>query len=133
MTKFEFLTDSNFLLYCAKYYDNPHCESTEEFMEDLNKIRYIKKLIFKYKECGELKERLILNHIILLRNVFRNHTVRILYLKLKNEFEYVKPFLVLLDALPDVIYNIGDETIIYTDVIPMDSGIIKALRLSINE
>lgn len=127
------LTDSNFILYCARYYDNPQCSSTEEFIEDLDRVKYIKRLISKYIETNELNERLILNHIILLRNVFGDQVSRILYLKLKQYFECVKPFLILLDVLPDVIYNVGDETIIYTDVIPMNQGVIKALRLSINE
>ena len=64
------LTDHNFLLFCAQHYDNSRYISTEEFVEDLNRIKYIKKLITRYVENGDLKERLILNHIIVLYNVF---------------------------------------------------------------
>ena len=76
------LTDDNFLIYCAKHYDNPQCHSTEEFIEDLKRIKYIKKLITKYIESDELRERLIMNHLIVLNNVFgAEHLSKILYLK----------------------------------------------------
>lgn len=129
----EKLTNENFLLYCAKYYDNSFMHSTEEFLEDLDRIKYIKKLITRYVETGELKDRLLLNHIITLHNVFGVHLARILYLKLKQYFIYIKPFLVLINALPDKIQNVNDEKIIYTDMLAMDPGIIKSLRLIIND
>jgi hypothetical protein len=123
------LTDDNFLIYCAKYYDNPQCHSTEEFIEDLKRIKYIKKLITRYVESGELKERLILNHLTILSNVFgAEHINRILYLKMKNQFMYIKPFLVLLNILQEKIYNVRDEKIVDTDTIPMDENIINILR-----
>lgn len=127
---FEKLDDSNFLLYCAKHYDNPHCHDTEEFYEDLRRIKYIKKLITRYVITGELKERLILNHIIILNNVFGpTHTVRIIFLKMEKQLKYVKPFLVMLNILPERVYNIGKEGKIFvTDEIEMDLRIIEALR-----
>ena len=64
------LTEENFLIFCAKIYDNPAMHSTTEFIEDLDRIKYIKKLITRYLDTGELKERLILNHIITLHNCF---------------------------------------------------------------
>jgi hypothetical protein len=131
---FEQLTDENFLIYCAKHYDNPQCHSTEEFIEDLKRIKYIKKLITRYIENGELKERLILNHLTILCNLFGpEHLTRILYLKMKPQFKYVKPFLVMLNILPDKLVNIKEEKLIITDVIPMDETIIKALRVVTNE
>jgi hypothetical protein len=129
----EKLTHENFLLYCAKHYDNSQMHSTEEFIEDLNRIKYIKKLLTRYIESGDLKERLILNHIITLHNVFGLHLSKILYLKLKPQYSYVKPFLVLLNYLPDYIYNVDGAEIVYTDVIQMDFEIIKALRMIVNE
>jgi hypothetical protein len=125
----EKLSDENFLIYCARHYDNPHCLSTEEFIEDLKRIKYIKKLVTRYVENEDLKERLILNHLIVLCNVFgAEHLPRILYLKMKSQFEYLKPFLLLLDVLPDRLYNIRDEKIIDIDMIPMDQKIIAELR-----
>jgi len=126
----ERLDDSNFLLYCAKYYDNPHCHDTEEFYEDLRRIKYIKKLITRYIITGELKERLILNHIIILNNVFGpTHVSRILYLKMEKQMKYIKPFLLLLNIMPDKVYNVGKEgKVVVTDEIEMDQSIIEALR-----
>ena len=122
------LTDDNFLVYCAKIYDNPQMTTSEEFIEDLDRIKYIKKLITRYVESNDLKEQLILNHIITLHNCFGVHLSKILYLKLEKQFHCVKPFLIMLNALPEVIYNVGNYNKVYTDEIPMDLNIIKALR-----
>ena len=123
------LTDINFLLFCASHYDNARYVSTEDFIEDLSRIKYIKKLITRYVESGELKERLILNHIIVLNNCFGPEALcRILYLKLKPQMRYIKPFLILLNILPETIMHVGDEEIIYTDSIEMDELIVASLR-----
>lgn len=123
------LTDDNFFLYCAKYYDSAKCASDEEFYEDIKRISYIKKLITRYQNTGDLKERLILNHIIVLTNMFGAiATPRLLYLKLKNEFDAVKPFLIYLSILPEKLYNINNEGVIDTNLISMDETIIEALR-----
>lgn len=107
--EWEPLNNENFLLFCAKHYDGRFLASTEEFEDDLNRIKYIKKLLTRYIQSGELKERLILNHIIVLNNVFGPVvTTRILYLKLGDQFFYVKPFLKFLKILPTKIYNVGD-------------------------
>lgn len=124
----ERLTDDNFLVYCAKVYDNPSAHSTEEFLDDLNRIRYIKKLITRYQESGELKERLILNHMITLHNCFGVHLAKILFLKTEKQYDCVKPFLILLNALPDKIYAVGKYSVVYTDEIPLDTKIVQALR-----
>jgi len=123
------LTHKNYFLYCAKYYDNPQCIDIEEFREDLNRIKYIKKLITRYEQRDELREQLILNHIMTLYNVFGPlHLPRIFYLKMKNQIKYITPFLILLNALPDVLYNVDDEEIIYTDEWPIDGHLINKLR-----
>lgn len=126
---YEKLTEDNFLLYCAHHYDNSRYTSTEEFMEDLSRIKYIKKLITRYVEHGDLKERLILNHIIVLYNCFGPEiTCKILYLKLKEQMRFVKPFLILLNILPEKLYYVGNETIIDTNLIDMDQNIVDKLR-----
>lgn len=122
------LTDENFLVYCAKVYDNPGMVSTEEFMEDLDRIKYIKKLITRYTETGELKERLILNHIITLHNCFGEHLAKILFLKAEKQFHHIKPFLILVNALPETINNVGNHKKVYTDSIPLDIKIVSVLR-----
>lgn len=128
------LTNENFILFCAAHYDNYQYHSTEEFLEDLNRIKYIKKLITRYLEKEELKERLILNHIIILNNCFGPEiTSKILYLKAKEQMVYIKPFLILLNILPEKLYNIENEYIIDTNLIEMDSNIIRILRDKFNE
>lgn len=125
----DLLNDKNFLIYCASHYDNARYVSTEDFLEDLNRIKYIKKLITRYVEYGELKERLILNHIIILNNCFGAEVCcKILYFKLKPQMKYIKPFLVLLNILPERLLNVGNEKIVDTDLIEMDEEIIAKLR-----
>lgn len=124
----EYLTENNFLIYCAKVYDNPTMHSSDEFIEDLNRLKYIKKLLTRYIETGELKERLILNHVITLHNCFGSHLSKIMFLKMENQFYLVKPFLVLINALPDKIYNVGKYDVIDTDDYPLDKNIINKLR-----
>ena len=123
------LNDKSFLLYAAKHYENPACHSTEEFMDDMRRIKYVQKLITRYVETGDLKERLILNHIVVLGNVFRPEALcRILYLKMENQFQYIKPFLLGLNILVDNIYNVGKVRTVDTNLIPMDQKIVEALR-----
>ena len=88
-----------------------------------------RSLITRYVESGELKERLILNHIIILNNCFGPEALcKILYLKLKPQMRYIKPFLILLNILPETIMHVGDEEIVYTDSIEMDELIVANLR-----
>lgn len=95
------LTKNNLTLYAAKHYVNPTCIDSEEFFEDLNRIKYVKRLLNKYKQSGELSERLILNHMIVLLNVFGNEAA-IEMLAIRIELEHwpvIKPFLIFLRAI----------------------------------
>ena len=121
------ISEDNFLIYAAKYYDNPQCQSTEEFYDDLKRFKYIKRLFNKYVETGELKERLILNHILVITNVFTPEVaVKLLFVRLDEYLHLLKPFLVLLNILPEqiVINNIVHRTV----NIPMDEPIVERLR-----
>lgn len=123
------LTDRNFLFYCAQNYKNPHCQSMDEFCEDLRRMKYIRKLLTRAQTKGELKERLILNHIIVLANVFPAEALcRMFFLKMEHQMEQLKPFLIYLGLLPETIYNVKSPRVIDTDLIAMDQGIINALR-----
>lgn len=124
----EILTESNFILYAAKYYDNPNCHDTKEFYDDLKRFKYIKKLFSRFDETGELKDRLILNHIIILYNVFGISATRMLFFKLNNYHSYLKPFVVMLGYMPDFILNIGKNNILYNSDIVMDDRIVEVLR-----
>lgn len=123
----ENLTDDNFLLFAARCYDNPGCYTMEEFQEDLNHFRYLKRLFNKYAEGGELKERLILNHLTIIYNVFGPEATRMLFLKLKGHERYLKPFLIFLSTMPEVVKGVDGRNIRSSDV-PLDPGIVAALR-----
>lgn len=126
---FENLNDENFYFYCVRNYDKAAFISQEEFEEDLKRIKYLKKLFTRYVKNNDLKERLILNHIIILNNCFGPVALnKILYLKLKDQMKYVKPFLVLLNIMPEKIYNVNDQNVIDTNFIEMDPKIVEKLR-----
>jgi len=123
------LTSGNFLLYAAKHYNNISCRDMEEFHEDLRRIKYIKKLTTRYIESGELKERLILNHLIVLNNVFEPVVLcRLLFLKMEEYMTYLKPFLIYMNVYQPRLYNVKKDGIIDLESIPMDQRIVEALR-----
>ena len=128
---FDDLNEKNFLLYAMKEYNNPQCTEVEEFNDDLKKIKYIKRLLNQYVSEGVLKERLLLNHIIVFYNVFPPAAAtRILFFKIEEKFwPILKPFLFYLKLMPedDKIESImGKE--IKTNEILMDQGVIDSLR-----
>ena len=127
--KFDDLTEKNFLLYAMQHYENPQCVEVEEFNDDLKKIKYIKRLFNQYAIEGVLKERLLLNHIIVFYNVFSvEAATRILFYKLEeNIWPMLKTFLFYLNFLPDEIESINGRTILTTEI-PMDQGIVDSLR-----
>lgn len=127
---YENLNETNFFLYAAKHYTNPYCYDTVEFYDDLNRFKYLKRLFSRYEESGELKERLILNHIITIYNIFGvEPATRMLFFKLQEYHKYLKPFLILLNYMPEVVRSIGLEgRDIKNSDIPMDNYIVEQLR-----
>ena len=121
------LNNSTFELFAAKYYDNPSCTDTAEFEDDLNRIKYIRRLFSKYKLKREIKERLVINHLIVLYNVFpQKQCTEMLMLKL-GDFDYLlKPFLLYLGRWPTSI-ELEDKVIHDSDVV-MDEDIVNRLR-----
>lgn len=111
------LNDDNFMLYAMKAYDKPNA-IVSEFEEDLKRIKYVKRLINRYKDTGELKERLILNHIIILSNVFGvEPAVRMLFYKLDvGDYMILKTFLLFLNFMPKYINGIGGKYINSSDI-----------------
>jgi len=112
------------MLFAMKVYENPQCKSVQEFHEDMNRIKYLKRLFKKYKSTGVLRERLILNHIIILYNVFGiQAATRILFTRLDKELHPIlKTFLVFLHMFPEKI----PETDLVS--IPLDKRITDRLR-----
>ena len=117
---FDSLTEDNFTLYAAKNYNNPQCLDVEEFNDDLARFKYIKRLLRKYRQTGEIQERLVLNHLIILYNVFGIEAAnRMVFYKLEEElWPAVKTFLVFLSYLPE------NERV----EVPLDMTIANILR-----
>jgi len=94
------LTESTFLLYAAQQYDNPQCADVTEFEEDLKRFQYLRKLFGRYRQDDDLKERLILNHLIIIYNVFGPEATNMLFMKLHEYHDYLKPFVEYLNFMP---------------------------------
>ena len=120
------LTEQTFLIYASKHYDNPQCSSYEEFEDDLKRIQYLKRLFNRYESSGELKERLILNHIIVLYNCFGLAATNILFLKLEEHSKVLKPFLLKLNFMPDFVAY-SKKRVLNTDI-AMDANVIEKIR-----
>ena len=120
MIVFNELTEKNLFLYAAKHYKNPKFSDIDDFYEDLKRFKYIKRLLNRYIESDELSERLILNHLIVVFNMFGiEAALEILNLKLEDKhWPVVKPFLVFLK------YITNDQ---YTGI-TMDPNVIEVLR-----
>ena len=96
------LTSENFLLFAIKHYENPQAVTKEDFEKDLNHFKYIKRLLKRYRNTGELKAHLLLNHFIILYNIFGEGTTAMLFYKIEDEmWDIMKTFVVFLDKLPE--------------------------------
>ena len=120
MLRFKELTEKNLLLYAAKHYSNPTFSDIEDFYEDLKRFKYIKRLLNRYLETDDLSERLILNHLIVIFNMFGiEAALNILDLKLEEKhWPVIKPFLIFLK------YIKNDQ---YTGI-TMDPTVVETLR-----
>lgn len=125
---FDDLNDSNVLLYAVKCYDKPNCIQSE-FDDDYKKFRYIKRLLHRYRVTGEIKERLLLNHLILCQNVFGvEASTRILFLKINpKDYSAMKTFLLYTSAMPKIVRGIQGEDIVSSEI-EIDARIASILR-----
>ena len=100
---YEKITSHNVVMYAIKNYDNPQCEGEKEFEDDLKRFKYIKRLLRRYYETGVLKERLLLNHLIVLNNVFSMEAaVTLLLYKIQPTYwPALKSFLIYLNSISD--------------------------------
>lgn len=123
------LTEKNVVMYAMKHYDNNQCIDIDEFYDDLKRINYIKRLFVRFKNTSELKERLILNHLTILFNVFPIEVAaNILFFKIDSEFwPQLKTFLVYLSYMPDKLTFLDNCEIVTSDI-PLDPTIISTLR-----
>ena len=100
---FKKITPDNVMMYAMKHYNNPQGDNEKEFLDDMKRFKYIKRLLRKYQDSKELRERLIINHIIVLNNVFGPEASSTLLLyKIERElWTYLKPFMEVLNILPE--------------------------------
>lgn len=130
----EKIENSNFILFAAHHYDNPQCMDEAEFFDDLKRFKYLKRLFNKYQETGDIKERLVLNHLMILYNLFGSvGATKMLTFKLRDYLPILKPFLIVLDQLPERIPGIGirGEVIVTSDITD-DQHIVDVLRSTLN-
>ena len=108
--RFDELNESNYLLFAIKFYDNPQAVTRDDFESDLKRIRYVKRLLKRYKNSGELKVHLILNHLIILFNVFNDAAVPLLFYNLEEElWPSIKSFLIFLKRIPEYPKTVVDD------------------------
>ena len=126
----DYLCDDNFMIYAAHFYSNRTCASQKEFEEDLSRIKFIHKMFKRYKKDNIINERLILNHLILLYNVFEREAItKMLVLKLYDYLDYLKPFLILLNYWPERIENYnGRNSMIIGSDIKLNEELVSRLR-----
>ena len=122
------LTNENFLMYAIKHYDNPSCTGLKEFDNDLKRLGYIKRLLGRYRATGDIKERLIINHLVVLYNVFGvDAATNMLFFKIQDKFwPQLKPFLVFLNYMPEQVRQ--RNRVINSSDIVLDEVIVEILR-----
>lgn len=120
------LDEDSFLLYAAKCYDMKMAISAEEFYDDLRRFQHLKRLFKRYEEDDDLKVRLILNHLIVIYNCFGPGATTMLFFKLEEYHKCLKPFIIMLNYMPEVI-EYSDKQIISSEI-PLDERIVEELR-----
>ena len=125
---FDNLTSENILMYAMKIYDKPNCIMSE-FKDDLKRFNYLKRLFKRYRKFDELRERLVLNHLVVLYNVFGAESLaRLLFFKVsKDDYSVVKTYLLFLSCMPEVVKGIKGQNIISSEI-PVDIKIAEVLR-----
>ena len=119
------ITELTFIQVAMHHYDNPQCTSVAEFEEDVKRFAYLKKLFGRYKESNELKERLILNHLTVLHNVFGVVTTELLFFKIDQQYwDTLVTFLVFLEKMPREV----PEFNVKVDDIQLDQNVLSLLR-----
>jgi 5'(3')-deoxyribonucleotidase len=125
---FENLTNENIMMYAVKAYDKPNCIMSE-FKDDMKRFNYLKRLLKRYRKIGEIRERLILNHLLVLYNVFGVEVAtRLLFYKIpKEDYSVLKTYLIFLNFMPNMIVGIKGHNIISSDI-SIDMNIANELR-----
>ena len=125
---FDDLNNDNIMMYAMKAYDKPDCIMSE-FKDDMKRFNYLKRLFRRYRKVDELREQLVLNHLVVLYNVFGPEvTSRMLFFKMsKDDYPALKTYLLFLSIMPDRIRGIKGQDIISSDI-PIDTKVAEVLR-----
>jgi 5'(3')-deoxyribonucleotidase len=125
---FDDLNVNNVLLYCMKAYDKPNCIMSE-FKEDMKRFNYLKRLFRRYRKMDDLRERLVINHLVVIYNVFGVEVAtRMLFYKMsKDDYSALKTYLIFLNYMPAVVHGIKGQDIISSEI-PVDMKIAEVLR-----
>ena len=125
---FDNLNSDNIMIYAVKAYDKPNCIMSE-FKDDMKRFNYLKRLFKRYRSLGEIRERLVINHLVVLCNVFTPEiATRLLFYKLaKEDYSPLKTYLTFLNVMPEKVRGIKGKDIISSDI-PLDDALIKVLR-----
>ena len=123
------INKENIDIFSESSYRNPQCVSSEDFYEDMNRIKYVKRLFNKYNRGGEIKTRLILNHIIAFYNVFeKRDATRILFFKMEEEYwSLLKTFLLYRSYMPEIVHGVNGRNIM-SDNININVSIYRELE-----
>jgi hypothetical protein len=121
------INSNTYILFASKLYDKPNA-IWDEFVEDLKLLQSIKRLINRYRLSGKFNEKMILNNLVIFYNVFGPEGTRLLFYKVGSDnWELLKPFLIFLGYLPDVIESINGQDILTKDI-PLNTDIMNSLR-----
>ena len=125
---FENLTNDNIMIFAMKAYDKPNCIMSE-FKEDMKRFNYLKRLFKRYRKLGELREQLVLNHLVVLYNVFGPEVAtKLLFFQMsKDDYSALKTYLLFLSCMPEKVKGIKGHDIISSEI-PVDMTIAHALR-----
>lgn len=125
---FDDLNNDNIMIYATKAYDKPNCIMSE-FREDMKRFNYLKRLFKRYRKLGELREQLVLNHLVVLNNVFGPEAAtRLLFYKMsKDDYSALKTYLLFLSCMPDRVRGIKGHDIVSSEI-PVDMTVANALR-----
>ena len=125
---FDDLTNENIMIYAVKAYDKPNCIMSE-FKEDMKRFNYLKRLFKRYRKVGELREQLVLNHLVVIYNVFGPEVAaRLLFFKMaKEDYPALKTYLLFLSCMPERVKGIKGQDIISSEI-PVDMTIADILR-----
>lgn len=126
---FDNLTSDNIMMYAIKAYDKPNCIMSE-FSEDMKRFNYLKRLFRRYRKHNELRERLVLNHLVVLNNVFGPEIMtRLLFFEMsESDYPQLKTYLLFLSCMPEVVRGINGKDIISSNI-EVDMEIANVLRI----